>query len=137
MNNLDRIRFKWSLALISAGRYKKALNILLKLKNKYPQSIKLDVLKADIILFQKEYVTAYQEYHEAVKKIDVNQTSLSKEDNRFIQAYINYRKTAILNAIGEAKYDKFHELAQKVNELPARTAWKELFTLSIPEKIIS
>lgn len=83
---------------------------------------------ADLALFDGNYGEANSFYRSGEKLIKMS-LPVGNQDRRFLLAYLNFRLRAIEEKAGGANFDKSPLFARKINDLPAKVAYKDIFLL--------
>jgi tetratricopeptide (TPR) repeat protein len=114
--------------LAAKGKYDDAEKIVLKLMEKHPNSVVYNIFLADVRLFSGQVDSAHDQYNLAKKNLDEN-ADITKENRRFLAAYINFRTTAIKFHKAGEEFSKWKEFSKLIRELEADRSLKSLFLL--------
>jgi tetratricopeptide (TPR) repeat protein len=114
--------------LAQKGKYGEAEKIVLELMNKYPRSVAYNTFLADIRLFSGKIESALAKYKLSKKILEEN-ANISKENRRFLAAYINFRTTAIGFHKAGKEFANWREFSKLINDLEANRYLKRLFLL--------
>ncbi len=114
--------------LAKKGKYGEAEKIVLELMEEYPRSVTYNTFLADIRLFSGKVDSALDQYNLSKNILD-GETDISKENRKFLAAYINFRTTAIgFDKAGE-EFSKWREFSKLIRDLEADRSLKNLFPL--------
>lgn len=124
---IDNIQALRAGRLSKRGRSSQAVELIQKLIKKHPNSIGYNLLLADFMCFSAQRNSAYAQY--ALAQDLLAEKEFSKQNKRFYNAYINFRKTALDFEKSGQTFDEWAELAKFVNELEADPRIKRKFRL--------
>ncbi|MCB2130879.1 MAG: hypothetical protein KDE03_17880 [Rhodobacteraceae bacterium] len=101
---------------------------------KNSESVAGTVTLGDLCLFEQRYADAVKHYKKARQWITSDET-LTSEDRRFIAAYINFRMHAVAKRLKGEEFENWTEFASKINSLPAKRMYKDVFVLPIAKSV--
>ena len=128
--NLKNFRIRLGLAsirrIITSGNYSKGYQNAISLSRKFPGDERVLTLLADASLFSREVSVSEGNYNRVISLLDAD-TSLSKDNKRFLRAYISYRLLEVGFLQDNQKSVAKPHVVEDINSIPAGSSLRALF----------
>ena len=112
--------------ILTSGDYSKGFQKALSLSQKFPRDERVLTVVADASLFLRNCTVSQEYYDRVISLLDVD-TPLSKDNKRFLRAYISFRKLELDFLQDNQKPVAKSHLVEDINNIPAGSGLKTLF----------